>query len=29
MPKEAIDADVVDVIAPLDKIAQEIASTVR
>ncbi len=29
MPKEAIEANVVDVIAPLDKIAQEIASTVR
>jgi len=29
MPKEAVEANVVDVIAPLDKIAQEIASTVR
>ncbi len=29
MPKEAIEAQVVDVIAPLDKIAREIAGTVR
>jgi two-component system chemotaxis response regulator CheB len=29
MPKEAVDANVVDVIVPLDKIAQEIADTVR
>jgi two-component system chemotaxis response regulator CheB len=29
MPKEAIEADVVDVVAPLDKIAQEITRTVR
>jgi two-component system chemotaxis response regulator CheB len=29
MPKEAVDANLVDVIAPLDQIAQEIASTVR
>jgi len=28
MPKEAVDADVVDVIAPLDQIAQAIAGTV-
>lgn len=29
MPKEAIDAGVVDIIAPLDRIAQEIVRTVR
>ena len=29
MPKEAVDANVVDVVVPLDKIAQEIADTVR
>ncbi|WP_457571374.1 protein-glutamate methylesterase/protein-glutamine glutaminase [Desulfovulcanus sp.] len=29
MPKAAVEADVVDIIAPLDKIAQEIVNTVR
>ncbi len=29
MPKEAVDANVVDVIAPLDRIAEEITNTAR